>query len=509
MRHFLLPLIFSLIFVRIFCVDHKQFKTCVQSGFCNRNRIFAEHILNEGLQLPWTVQEIKTAGARLNFKIVRLNQFLGVSLVILKNGALKLTIDPVPFSNRYKIPLGDVTIDETESILHHFKESENISNKFKIIGTGLCVKLTTESFSIALISATDGEIIKLNGQNLFNFENGFNVAFPDIVNSITKDLNKQLWNEPIFFERNQDPRKKGPTSFGVDISFTQSKAIYGIPEHSTSLALKSTRGMKENDNKVYTRSDPYRLFNLDVFEYELDSTMALYGAIPIMLGHNPQGSDHRSVGIFWNNPSETWIDIFDDSVKNGKLTHWISESGSLSAYIMIGKDLKALQGTILALTGSPQLPPTFALGYHQCRWNYKSVDDVLQVNQKFDEHALPMDVIWLDIEHTDDKKYMTWHPKDFKDPDQMILEVSRTGRKMVTIVDPHLKKDQNWEIYQELVNKNFAVKAKGGKLDFEGNCWPGRSVWTDYINPDARKWWAGLFSFDKHIVNKIKKIIIY
>ena len=54
------------------------------------------------------------------------------------------------------------------------------------------------------------------------------------------------------------------------------------------------------------------------------------------------------------------------------------------------------------------------------------------------------------------------------------------------------------------MNKNFAVKAKEGKLDFEGNCWPGRSVWTDYTNPEARKWWAGLFSFDKHIVNKIK-----
>ena len=32
-------------------------------------------------------------------------------------------------------------------------------------------------------------------------------------------------------------------------------------------------------------TDPYRLYNLDVFEYELYNTMALYGSIPYMLAH--------------------------------------------------------------------------------------------------------------------------------------------------------------------------------------------------------------------------------
>lgn len=34
----------------------------------------------------------------------------------------------------------------------------------------------------------------------------------------------------------------------------------------------------------YSRStDPYRLYNTDVFEYELQSTMALYGAVPFLV----------------------------------------------------------------------------------------------------------------------------------------------------------------------------------------------------------------------------------
>jgi len=36
---------------------------------------------------------------------------------------------------------------------------------------------------------------------------------------------------------------------------------------------------------IVRNGDPYRLYNLDVFEYELDNVMALYGAVPVMLAH--------------------------------------------------------------------------------------------------------------------------------------------------------------------------------------------------------------------------------
>lgn len=42
-------------------------------------------------------------------------------------------------------------------------------------------------------------------------------------------------------------------------------------------------------------SDPYRLYNLDVFEHAADSPFGLYGSIPLLLAHK-QGI---SVGAFW------------------------------------------------------------------------------------------------------------------------------------------------------------------------------------------------------------------
>lgn len=42
-------------------------------------------------------------------------------------------------------------------------------------------------------------------------------------------------------------------------------------------------------------SDPYRLYNLDVFEHAADSPFGLYGSIPLLLAHK-QG---LTVGAFW------------------------------------------------------------------------------------------------------------------------------------------------------------------------------------------------------------------
>lgn len=57
----------------------------------------------------------------------------------------------------------------------------------------------------------------------------------------------------------------------LDITFPGYEHVYGIPQHASSLSLKETRG----GEGAY--SDPYRLYNLDVFEYEADSEMAIVG----------------------------------------------------------------------------------------------------------------------------------------------------------------------------------------------------------------------------------------
>ena len=77
------------------------------------------------------------------------------------------------------------------------------------------------------------------------------------------------------FDGHVDRMLYGPRSIGMDFEFNQ-EYLFGLPEHATDFNLKDTlHGEVE--------SDPYRLYNIDVFPYKLNSTAALYGSIPFVM----------------------------------------------------------------------------------------------------------------------------------------------------------------------------------------------------------------------------------
>ena len=170
-----------------------------------------------------------------------------------------------------------------------------------------------------------------------------------------------LWAEN--FKEHADSKPFGPTSVGVDVSFPHATFAFGVPEHASSHALHATDG--SDANAAYR--EPYRLYNLDVFEYELDNPMALYGSIPMLLAHAPSGS---TAGAFWNNPTETYVDIAKPSTAGaGVATRWISESGVFDLFLLAGPAPKSALFQFTQAVGTQGLPPLFALGYHQCAFS--------------------------------------------------------------------------------------------------------------------------------------------
>lgn len=70
-------------------------------------------------------------------------------------------------------------------------------------------------------------------------------------------------------------------------------------------------------------------------------------------------------------------------------------------------------------------------------------------------------------------RYFTWDAHSFAHPAEMVANVSAVGRKMVTIVDPHIRRDDNYFIYSESKSQNFLVLKNDGNV-YEGWCWPGK-----------------------------------
>ncbi|KAK0947779.1 glucosidase II [Friedmanniomyces endolithicus] len=534
---FLLLLAFCSLLTPAVTVKHENFKTCDQSGFCKRNRAYADTALSAS---SWS------SPYKLEASSVRFDKGL-LTGIVTKTVGDETTRLPLTVSF-YESGTARVTIDEEkrrkgEIELRHNskarKERYNEAEQWAIVGGTVLSKgaatiqgaekgttrvaygpagafeAVVKHSPFGVDFKRNGETqIKFNGQGMLNVEHwrpkidrpapekegeeekkdGEESAEVD-TNVVTADDEGTWWEES--FGGNTDSKPRGPEAVALDISFPGYQHVYGLAEHTGPLSLKETRG---GDGKY---SEPYRMYNSDVFEYEMDSPMTLYGSIPFMQAQKK----NSTVGVLWLNAAETWVDITRSSSSANPLsfgiggttttnTHWISESGLLDVFVMLGPKPQDVIGAYSELTGYTQLPQQFAIAYHQCRWNYVTDEDVKDVDRKFDKNKIPYDVIWLDIEYTEGKKYFTWDPMTFADPLGMQKQLDEHERKLVAIIDPHIKNEGNYYVVDELKSKDLAVHNKDDNI-YEGWCWPGSSYWIDCFNPAARTWWQSLFRYDR------------
>jgi alpha 1,3-glucosidase len=148
-----------------------------------------------------------------------------------------------------------------------------------------------------------------------------------------------------------------------------------------------------------------------------------------------------------------------------------------------------------------------------------------------DDFDTPFDVIWLDIEHTEEKKYFTWDKNsmtddrsifslifsafflfyseglilyvlfisvDFQNPYQMQEKLASEGRKLVVIIDPHLKNDHFYFVGKEARERNFLIRNGDGNGNYEGFCWPGKSNYPNFLAENVRLWWSSFFTPEKY-----------
>lgn len=254
------------------------------------------------------------------------------------------------------------------------------------------------------------------------------------------------------------------------------------------------------------RQGKVTLMNLDVNHYELLDTANLYGSVPLLyaVDHSTRKDGTRplsTVGFLWLNGSPLSIET---NVALGTMAQTVTfraMDGGVKLFLLPGPTPLDVLRQYYFLTGHPMLPPLFSLGYHQCRWSYQNQADVLAVNKGFDEHEIPMDAIWLDIDHTNGLRYFTFDRQKFPDPIAMQKVLADSGnRKLVTITDPHIKTEDSFHVYKQAHAQRFFVRTSIDERssDFKGHCWPGQSSWIDFANPAARSWYSSLFAHDKY-----------
>lgn len=334
--------------------------------------------------------------------------------------------------------------------------------------------LFEDDFSYAVVDKFKPDIQELQ---FFEETDKFIISTKDLTCFIHKaDMSNKIYNKDglIVLEDEKgyhwhENKKYGGNEVTCTKKLQGGENFYGLGDKPTDLNLRGKR---------------LQLWGSDTYGFQKE-TDPIYKNIPFFLGL------HRKVGygIFFDN---TFKSFFDFGMERKDAFSFWAEGGEMNYYFIYGPKLIDVTASYTCLTGKPEMPPLWALGYQQSKWSYYPEKVVKDLAATFRKKQIPCDVIHLDIDYMDGFRCFTWNHEHFPNPKKMISELAERGFKTVVIIDPGIKIDPNYWVYQEGLKNDYFCKRTDGPL-FKGSVWPGLCNFPDFTNPKVREWWAGLF----------------
>jgi len=262
--------------------------------------------------------------------------------------------------------------------------------------------------------------------------------------------------------------------FQVEQEDNKINFIYKMSKEDIVYGLGETLGALNKRGKIY------RFYNTDDPEHIPDK-MSLYGSHPFII------LDGKiTFGLFIDYPSEIILDIgFTDK----DILQITVPSKDFDLYIFDTDEKLSIIKEYFNLTGKPYIPPKWAFGFQQSKWSYFSEEEVRNVAKKFREIGIPCDVIYTDIDYMDSYKVFTINKEKFPNYEGMVKDLKEIGIKVIPIIDPGVKIEKDYEMYEEGKEKGFfCVDEKGN--DFVAAVWPGPTHFPNFLNSEVRRWWG-------------------
>eukprot|EP00735_Rhodelphis_limneticus_P011575 TRINITY_DN4693_c0_g1::TRINITY_DN4693_c0_g1_i1::g.19641::m.19641 TRINITY_DN4693_c0_g1::TRINITY_DN4693_c0_g1_i1::g.19641 ORF type:complete len:905 (-),score=248.75,sp/O04893/AGLU_SPIOL/39.78/0.0,Glyco_hydro_31/PF01055.21/7.3e-152,Gal_mutarotas_2/PF13802.1/1.6e-09,Gal_mutarotas_2/PF13802.1/8e+03 TRINITY_DN4693_c0_g1_i1:394-3075(-) len=318
------------------------------------------------------------------------------------------------------------------------------------------------------------------------------------------DPNASRFEVPdVLLNPNQAQGKRGSTSYVIQISDAGQPFTFTIQRASTQEVifngydllffdqhLHLSTGLPE-DPYVYGLGERVVPLRLEVpYTYTIFATdqmtpdlKPVYGSHPFYMEMREGGLAH---GVFLLNSH-----AMDVSISHGSLTYDVV-GGIFDLFFMVGPTPDQVAKQYHGLIGFPALQPYWSLGWHQCRWGYETIDQVREVVDEYRANGIPLEAMWIDIDHMDNYKDFTLDPVRF--PQQEVREfvdhLHNNNQRLVLIVDPGIKAEPGFSTYEKGLEKDIYVKSVDGTKPYIGKVWPGLVTYPDFTHPDTGAYWT-------------------
>ncbi|HYD81567.1 MAG TPA: TIM-barrel domain-containing protein [Paucimonas sp.] len=267
------------------------------------------------------------------------------------------------------------------------------------------------------------------------------------------------------------------------LPYNEGDRFYGMGEKNIGFELSKKR-------TCFWNTDVFADFNWHQIEH--GATDPMYASFPVLIIK----TGGCWVGIVIDNPYAVFMNTgADEGIFQPGAGPFVPElffgsrDGRPDVWIAVDERPDALVRKLQTLQGRTPLPPLWALGHQQCRWGYKSYDDLARVADEYQKHGIPNDGLWLDIDYMDGFRVFTVDGAHFPEPQRQIAALTERGHRVVPILDPGLRRDPDYPVYAEAKRRDVLCKTIEGQ-DYIGYVWPGYTVFPDYSLEDGRAFWA-------------------
>ncbi|CAM4419997.1 glycoside hydrolase family 31 protein [Deinococcus marmoris] len=317
----------------------------------------------------------------------------------------------------------------------------------------------------------DGETLRVGGGGLTLHLNRVSGAWRVTENPDGKQ-ERELTSVPDW---NGDAPTARPALDAERFNLRRSRLSIDAPDGAAYL------GFGERVGPLDKRGMHLTFWNTDCYPHHTD-TDPLYISVPFTTV--VQGE--RAHGIFVD---ETWRMTADVARTNPNALDFASAGPELDVYVLAGPRPADVLRRYADLTGYAPMPPLWALGAAQSRWGYRTADDLRAVIAGYRERDLPLDSLYIDIEYMDAFKVWTVNRSGFPDLKAFVKEAAREGVKLVPIIDPGIKAEPGYDVYEEALKNDYLIRTARGDV-LVGEVWPDPAVFPDFTRPEVVAWWA-------------------
>ncbi|KAF6843581.1 alpha-glucosidase [Colletotrichum musicola] len=275
--------------------------------------------------------------------------------------------------------------------------------------------------------------------------------------------------------------------------------LYGIGEviHGFRLNRHLTRPIYAADigdpvdGNIYGSHPVY--LDTRYFQTDADSNEAVYVAEPTDKNANYKAYTH---GLFMRNAHGQEVLLRESNIT------WRGLGGTIDLYFYAGPTADSVISSYQkSAVGLPAMQQYWTLGFHQCRWGYKSWDNLQEVVDDFAKFEIPLETIWADIDYMNqyrdfENDHNSW---TYEQGEAFLEKIHKNGQHFVPIVDSAIyspnpeKPEDAYPTYDRGLAADAYVLNPDGSL-YVGAVWPGYTVFPDWVGAVLGKsktfdWW--------------------